>query len=73
MTCEKCLKDITAYYDLSAEIIRINTQLLKVASWHAPAGKILAPGRVVLLRDGVSWIELGATASLEAIYTDFIS
>ncbi|ORX40739.1 NUC185 domain-domain-containing protein [Kockovaella imperatae] len=51
VTCDKCAKDIMAFYDLSAEIVRLNTQLLKTASWNPQAGKILAPGRVIVLRN----------------------
>ena len=54
MTCENCNTDIRAFYDLSAEIVRVNAQLLKTASWNNQAGKILSPGRVFVLRNGVS-------------------
>lgn len=50
MECPTCKPDIEAFYDLSAEIVRINTSLVNQAAW-AP-GKHLSPGRVVLLRDG---------------------
>lgn len=45
-----CTADISAYYDLSAEVVRLNAQIMNQAAW-AP-GKQLIPGRVVLLRDG---------------------
>ncbi len=51
--CEICKVDISAFYDLSAEVVRISTALIKNASWSAQAGKIFAPGRVVILRNGV--------------------
>jgi antiviral helicase SKI2 len=50
--CSVCKPDIEAFYDLSAEIVRINKQLMDQAAW-AP-GKQLAPGRIVVLNDGVS-------------------
>lgn len=48
-----CSADIGAYYDLSAEIVRVNGELVKQAAF-AQGAKILGPGRVVVLRDGVS-------------------
>lgn len=45
-----CSPDISAFYDLSSEVVRLNTQLMKQAAW-AP-GKQMIPGRVVILRDG---------------------
>lgn len=50
MECPTCKPDIEAFYDLSAEIVRINTAMMNQAAW-AP-GKHMSPGRVVLLRDG---------------------
>lgn len=52
MTCDLCNADINPYYDISAEVVRMNKELLKVASWSPAASKILLPGRVVLLRNG---------------------
>ena len=46
--------DIGAFYDLSAEVVRFNTALMKAASWSPAGGKSFAPGRVVILRNGVS-------------------
>lgn len=45
-----CNADISAFYDLSAEVVRLNAQIMNQAAW-AP-GKQMVPGRVVLLRDG---------------------
>jgi hypothetical protein len=50
--CQVCNADINAFYDLSAEVVRVNASLIKQASFAA-GGKILIPGRVVVLRDGV--------------------
>ncbi|BEJ13916.1 hypothetical protein CspHIS471_0310900 [Cutaneotrichosporon sp. HIS471] len=48
--CDVCSTDISAFYDLSAEVVRLNAQIMRQAAW-AP-GKQFAPGRIVLLRDG---------------------
>lgn len=48
--CPTCKPDIEAFYDLSAEIVRVNTAMMNQAAW-AP-GKHLVPGRIVLIRDG---------------------
>jgi antiviral helicase SKI2 len=53
LECEVCLEDINKYYDLSAEIVDINQQLLELASTHVQGSKSLSAGRVVVLRDGV--------------------
>jgi len=53
--CQTCTKDISPFYDLSAEVVRINTQFITKASWETGLGKTLAPGRVVVLHNGVSW------------------
>lgn len=45
-----CSADISAFYDLSAEVVRLNTRIMNQAAW-AP-GKQLIPGRIVLLRNG---------------------
>jgi hypothetical protein len=45
--------DIGPFYDLSAEVIRVNGYMIKQAA-AASGAKILVPGRVVILRDGVS-------------------
>lgn len=50
--CAVCKPDIEAYYDLSAEIVRLNRTLMGQAAW-AP-GKQMIPGRIVALHDGVS-------------------
>jgi antiviral helicase SKI2 len=51
--CQICNVDIGPFYDLSAEVIRVNGYMIKQAA-AASGAKILVPGRVVILRDGVS-------------------
>ncbi|GMK53589.1 hypothetical protein CspeluHIS016_0101750 [Cutaneotrichosporon spelunceum] len=48
--CDVCSADISAFYDLSSEVVRVNAQIVRQAAW-AP-GKQFSPGRIVLLRDG---------------------
>ncbi|KAH9065893.1 antiviral helicase [Lactarius vividus] len=56
LECDVCLGDINICYDSSAAIVKINQQLLKLASTHTQGLKSLSPGRVVILRDGhFSW------------------
>ena len=50
-----CNADIEAFYDISAEVVRINTALMNQAAWAS--GKQMSPGRIVLLHDGVSYRE----------------
>ena len=52
--CERCLPDIGAFYDLSAEAVRLNAVLMRLAGWSPQAAKTVNTGRVVVLRDGVS-------------------
>jgi antiviral helicase SKI2 len=47
-----CKPDIEAFYDLSSEVVRINTNLMNQAAWAS--GKQMSPGRIVILHDGVS-------------------
>lgn len=49
LDCPVCKPDIGAFYDLSAEVVRLNTQIMTQMAW-AP-GKQMVPGRIVLLRD----------------------
>ncbi|KAI9511739.1 antiviral helicase [Russula earlei] len=53
LECDTCSKDINKYYDITAEIVAINQQLLELASTHVQGSKSLSSGRVVVLRDGV--------------------
>ncbi|RXK39428.1 antiviral helicase SKI2 [Tremella mesenterica] len=52
LTCETCLPDISPFYDISAQVVRTQASLLRMASWAPAGGKIFAPGRVVILRNG---------------------
>ena len=52
--CPVCAPDIRAYYDVSQEVARLNTSLLREAALNPQQTKCLAPGRLVVLRDGVS-------------------
>jgi len=54
--CPICSTDIEAFYDLSAEVVRVNTGMLKSAAWATAGGKIFNPGRIVILRNGVSFM-----------------
>lgn len=53
LECEICLEDINKHYDISAEIVGINQQLLGLAPTHVQGSKSFSAGRVVVLRDGV--------------------
>ncbi|KAI0004078.1 antiviral helicase [Russula compacta] len=52
LECDICQEDINKYYELSAEIVDINQQLLGLASTHIQGSKALSSGRIVVLRDG---------------------
>lgn len=52
--CETCLQDINIFYEIASEIVDRNRALLENAVKSAQGSKILAPGRVVVLRDSVS-------------------
>ena len=54
LICEVCLPDIDYYYDDSFEIVSKNQSLLFMASGHRQGSKLLAPGRVIVVRDGAS-------------------
>lgn len=53
LECDICSEDIDKHYDLSAEIVNINQQLLRLASADRQGSKYLSAGRVVVLRDNV--------------------
>ncbi|KAH9004181.1 antiviral helicase [Lactarius hatsudake] len=55
LECDVCSGDINICYDSSAAIVKLNQQLLKLASTHTQGLKSLSPGRVVILRDGVCY------------------
>ena len=52
LDCDACGPDIERFYDTSFEIVELNDQLLVMAT--QAGGRHLTPGRVVILRDGVS-------------------
>jgi antiviral helicase SKI2 len=52
--CQQCGGDIGPFYDLSAEVVRLNTQFVSKASLVLNAGKTFGSGRVVVLKNGVS-------------------
>lgn len=54
LECDICLEDINTYYDVSADLVYMNQQLLSMASTHPQGMRSFSPGRVVILRDGVS-------------------
>jgi hypothetical protein len=63
-----CKVFIGAFYDLSAEIVRVHSALIKNASWSLGGGKSFAPGRVVILRNGVS-IRRGTCPSSSLVHS----
>lgn len=54
LECDICLEDISTYYDVSADLVYTNQELIFTASTHPQGVKSLSAGRVVILRDGVS-------------------
>ena len=57
LECEVCVGDIRAYYNLSADLVELNDRLLALTAASPRGAKSLSPGRVVVLRDGVSeWV-----------------
>jgi antiviral helicase SKI2 len=52
--CRVCEVDIGPFYDVSNEVVRINSILMRAAMFNSQSGKAFAPGRVVVLRDAVS-------------------
>ncbi|KAJ7150328.1 ATP-dependent RNA helicase [Mycena filopes] len=52
LSCDVCQPDINAFYDDSFAIVSSNQRLLTMAVGHPQGAKSLAPGRVIVLRDG---------------------
>ncbi|KAI0035130.1 antiviral helicase [Vararia minispora EC-137] len=52
LECDICGEDIHRYYDVSADLVDLNEQLVTLASNHIQGSKSLSTGRVVVLRDG---------------------
>ena len=53
LSCDICESDINRHYDVSLAIVEKNQRLLLMAAGHPHGVKLLSPGRVVVLRDGV--------------------
>lgn len=53
LSCEACLPDIGKYYDDSNGIVANNQAMLLMATSHPHGARLLASGRVVVLRDEV--------------------
>lgn len=54
LDCSICLQDIEDYYDTTVGMIDHSQRLLSMAAGNPHGAKLLSPGRVVILRDGVS-------------------
>lgn len=59
LDCELCLPDIGRYYDDSFNVVVNNQILLSMAASHPQGSKVLASGRVVVVRDGVGHMHPG--------------
>ena len=53
LECETCQPDIRQFYDISTQIIDLNSRLVTMAADHPQGSKSLSAGRVVVLRDDV--------------------
>jgi hypothetical protein len=58
LECDICSPDIHVFYDTSHAITAKNMDLLMLAAQHPQGAKLLSPGRVVIVRDGVSDISM---------------
>jgi antiviral helicase SKI2 len=54
LSCDVCLPDINEYYDDCYDIVTNNQKLISMAIGHSQGAKLLASGRVIVVRDGVS-------------------
>lgn len=54
LDCPNCLPDIFGHYEASRKIVENNQTQLEMALGHPQGSKLLAAGRVIVLRDGVS-------------------
>ncbi|KAK2461501.1 hypothetical protein APHAL10511_005964 [Amanita phalloides] len=50
--CKICVPDVEAFYDESFEIVELNQQLLNMAVGYTQTSKMLASGRIIILKDG---------------------
>ena len=69
LDCAVCHADIDLFYDESLKIVEENQKLLGIALEQG--SRILGPGRVVILRDGVCSFFLPSNANTQ--YRDSIS
>ncbi|KAF8915101.1 antiviral helicase [Mucidula mucida] len=51
LECDICVPDIESFYDTSHAIVLYNESLLQMVTNAARTSKLLAPGRVIILRD----------------------
>jgi antiviral helicase SKI2 len=51
--CDICTQDIDRYYDACYDVAKRNQSLVQLALSRPQGGKLLGPGRVVVVRDGV--------------------
>ncbi|KIO25229.1 hypothetical protein M407DRAFT_25451 [Tulasnella calospora MUT 4182] len=51
LQCEICNNDIELFYEISAEVVERNRKIIALALANSQGGKLLGPGRVVILRD----------------------
>lgn len=51
--CDICSQDIRTLYNMSAHIVDLNLTMLNLAAASPQSAKILAQGRIVVLRDDV--------------------
>ncbi|KAH8835681.1 antiviral helicase [Flagelloscypha sp. PMI_526] len=52
LECDICIPSIRSFYNNSANMVKINHNLLAMATIHPQGMKVLSSGRVVILRDG---------------------
>ncbi|KAG0707535.1 ATP-dependent RNA helicase [Suillus ampliporus] len=52
LECVVCLGDIEHYYDLSLEVVGLNSKLCTMVTSSPSNANLFGPGRVVVLRDG---------------------
>ncbi len=62
LDCSTCSPDISAFYDISAELVRLNSGIVQDAATHPQGLKSMGSGRVVLLYEKVGNLVLPALA-----------
>lgn len=53
LECDVCTQDIDRYYDACFSVAKRNQALMQLALGRPQGAKLLAPGRVVVVKDGV--------------------